>query len=808
MFCVFLELPYERQLHRINETILNSFIDLIKHEAKDNGGVFFDCQNAYGFCFKKDCIAYAYSVSRFLFNSYKIFTSHIEKISEVRFIVDYYSDSFHTQKMQELFLNYKQKLIPEQGIFVTSKVKPKLAKYLTFKYAKCGLFECTKFKFFDDTDKKKSIENEKSIIVHKNDNYLWSVYNFMLSNPIDDIIKNKVSETDRKTFYSTKNSYLYLKKYRFSKELPNYFIDAFLLNASIYFKTYKKYINKHKLIKIMVDSTDDLKNVEEAEKILFANKSMQIENLNNDIPSIDNIPDDILELIYIIINAGKYFFYDELNDFLLSLNKSKSFFYDVYFWMYSAGIISDVNNIYAFVYDLLELIEKRIGFAKINLDGYISNYLWKKYKVGLLIANKDSEAVFNYLKFQYKPDFLITSIFHNYTDSEIKNLDLTNYKNHIFFDALNNYKIALNLQTDIEIKKAYTWTKNTIIFFQDHKLNSGEYKAFSYLAFLNLAENKISDALMYFSYALDNAEYTRDTSFICEALFNISIAYFLQNNLTQSITFLDKLSNSINEYFEQDWKIPCLFLQGRIYLQIGEFKKAEEVLNIAADFASMYFTYLESVCRVWAARAMVYNGQRKKAQHIFLDNIDCTEDSILFLLESIVIFKFTHGDFEDFALDYEGVYNNAKQVFLIDFKNINSGFNIAEDLIWSRLYSMPVGKKMFNALYNYYKYKTHYLKSDYRDKCKINLLELESFAIEALYHNDSFSSIYLYLCYDIYLNTYGETSSQTTAYLSKAFKAMQKNVLNISENDIRDKFMQKNFWNAKLFKVAQASKLI
>lgn len=88
------------------------------------------------------------------------------------------------------------------------------------------------------------------------------------------------------------------------------------------------------------------------------------------------------------------------------------------------------------------------------------------------------------------------------------------------------------------------------------------------------------------------------------------------------------------------------------------------------------------------------------------------------------------------------------------------------------------------------------------------LSELEASAIETLYQNDPFSSLYLYLCYDIYSSIYGESSTQTIAYLSKAFKAMQKTVLTIGENDIRDKYMQKNLWNAKLFKAAQDHKFI
>ena len=131
-----------------------------------------------------------------------------------------------------------------------------------------------------------------------------------------------------------------------------------------------------------------------------------------------------------------------------------------------------------------------------------------------------------------------------------------------------------------------------------------------------------------------------------------------------------------------------------------------------------------------------------------------------------------------------------------------------EDLGGAKIYGKPTWKKMFNIIYNYYNYKICTLNIDNKENGKIFLSEIEASAIDALYQNDPFSSLYLYLCYDIYSIVSGETSSQTTAYLSKAFKAMQKNVLSIGENDIRNKYMRKNLWNAKLFEAAQDHKLV
>lgn len=810
MFSVFLEIVYERQLRKINLKILTDFINLIKEEALSNGAEIIQEQGSFYFLFKKKSIAYAFSTARFLYNVNKILISYKNKISEVRCIADYYEEEISNDVLFEFLSLYKKRLIPEMGIFASKEASDKLSKYIDFNETDASVLLCNAFNFFENINltSNKNAEENASIILHRNDNYFWAIYNFILANPLDNDCLKAMSAEDRVSFLATKNVYIYLKKHRFSKDMPQYFVDAFLTNAAIYLKNYIKKQNAGISIKVLIDNLDDKKNLEEAEKIYTVSKYMEIEALDPSLPSIYNIPDDLLQLIYIILVSSKYFFYDEISDFLVSLNKSKAFFDDVYAWMYSMGIILVENNIYAVPYGLPEIIERRINLSKNMADSNITEYLWAKYKKGILNANSDTEKIFDSLNFKCKPDFLLASIFHNYSDSSIEGLDLKKYKNEIFYNALKYYQNSIIANIDDSTTKSYAYLKAAIGFFQENKLESGEYRAFSLLAFFNLMQNKISDAITYFSYALDNAEHSHDTSFICDALFNISVVYFLQNNLKQSITFLDRLAAAVDEYFELDWKIPYLFMKGRVYLQIGEFNKAVENFKTASDFADLYFDKIEPLCKSWYGRSLIYMGQIKNGQELLMKCIDYTDDALLFLLESFLFYPVLNNDLEKMDLDISSIYSVYNNSGLTDFINLKSGFSIAEDLIWSNIYNMSIGKKMFDAFYNYYNCKINFSKMYDIEECKIFLSNLEASAVESLYQNDPYSSLYMYLCYDLSVKLYGESSSQTIAYLSKAFKSMQKNVLAIGENDIRDKYMQNNLWNSKLFKIAKNQKLI
>jgi len=809
MFSIFLEIVYERQLRKIDLKAFLSFIGLVKGEALSNGAEFLEIQGGFYFLFKKESIAYAFSTARFLYNLNKILILYKNKISEVRCVIDYTEE----KKINDYFLDcvsiYKKKLIPEYGIFATEVASIKLSKYLDFNLSDCSMFVCSGFKFFKKISiVSNNITEEPSIILHRNDSYFWALYNFILANPLDDECLKEMTDEDMSSFLSTNNVYVYLKKYRFSKEMPQYFIDAFLTNAAIYLKNYIKMKNNGKSIKVLIDNMNDKRNLEEAEKIYAVSKYITIQSLGASLPSIYDIPNDLLQLIYIILSSSKYFFYDEINDFLLSLNKSKSFFDDIYFWMFSENILLLKNNIYAVSYGLLEIIERRINLVKNVIDANITEFLWRKYKSGILNVNLEAEKVFDSLNFKCKPDFLLASIFHNYSDSSIEGLDLKKYKNEIFYDALKYYQNSIIANIDDSTSKSYAYIKTAIGFFQENKLESGEYRAFSLLAFFHLTENKISDAITYFSYALDNAEQSHDTSFICDALFNISMVYFLQNNLKQSMIFLDRLASAIDNYFEQDWKIPYLFMTGRIYLQIGEFSKAAESFKSAADFAALYFEKLEPLCKSWYGRSLIYMGQIKNGQEFLIKYTDYTDDALLFLLESFLFYPVSSNDFEKMDLDVSSVYSEYNDSRFTEFTNLKSGFRIAEDLIWFNIYNMSIGKKIFDAFYTYYNCKINFSQMYDVNVCKSFLSDLETLAVESLHQNDPYSSLYMYLCYDLSVRLYGENSSQTIAYLSKAFKSMQKNVLAIGENDIRDKYMQNNLWNSRLFKVAKSQKLI
>ena len=71
----------------------------------------------------------------------------------------------------------------------------------------------------------------------------------------------------------------------------------------------------------------------------------------------------------------------------------------------------------------------------------------------------------------------------------------------------------------------------------------------------------------------------------------------------------------------------------------------------------------------------------------------------IYLLESFLFYPILKNDFEKMDLDISSIYTEYNNPGLREFQNLTSGFSIAEDLIWSNIYNMSIGKKIFDAFY-------------------------------------------------------------------------------------------------------------
>lgn len=785
MFCVSLKFPYQHQIKKINSNIIPIFLKSVEVIAKNNG-----CKKIV----KKDCIFYffdsplssSFFTLRFLYSLHLLLEQVSKTIHESSVIVEYFSNEDEIECLTEL----QNINLDFNCILIGSRATKYFKKYILLSDTKsCSLKRCTSFFFFEKmSDDKTCTEDEKvSLFFRNGQNYIQVMYNFILCNPIFDSDVELLSKQEAKAYFETRYVLSFYSRNRFNPSLPKYFIDAFIIYAKLYMKIYK---NKHNIneIIIYIDCNEENTNIEKLKQILEKTKIVQLPEKEFE---IEKLSDDLLETIYVLIFATRFIFSNELEDFFFETTKTKTF-NDLMNIMYQHNVVLRSDCIFSYQSVAIEEIEKKLKEKRDYFAFFISKYLWSKYKDAQIDCDINLKKTFDELNFKYDKVFDIDIFFNlkkHYLFLQCNENDLV-LEN---IEELKKYDSIVKLKEKGQCNKAFVLIKELHSYFHNARILSGEYRSCSLLGFSFLENNNIGEALTYFIYSLEIAKKTKNASFICEALCYLSVVYFLQKDFQNCSITLQELSNSISIFFMQEWKVFCLFIQARLFMELGEAKKASTAFKLAKDFSSLYFKHLEKTCDIWYARALIFEGKIERGNKI----LEMYEDgqTLLFSLESLLLFP---------EKEQKDVFELKKRYEKLSLKF--EVFPFFEDIAWYKLYKQSIATRLFNAFYHYY--MIMYYSKTRKSKSSEHLEKLEEIAMTSLYSKDNNATIYLYLSYMAQCKVDGEVTGKALGVLSKACNIMQKNTSFMYETSMRDRFMKQNLWNAKLFEVASENKLI
>ena len=795
MLCIYFEIPYERQLLRIAPFEIQKLFNAVTESAEANGASSFKISCASIYCFSTTEVAPIFSATLFLQNLADLLRVYKRRLVDYRVIIDCFEETKSEDLITDHFAAYRSILVPSRSFFASAQAERLLQSYIRFEYvSKLELYYCADF-FVPKTTNTEI--GEQSCTIYLSDAVTWihALYHFMLLHPLtDQAVTSILSKNEQTQYENAKHVQYYFRRNRFCSDYPDYFIDAFLLYTKLYFRVFETGYHIHELT-IMYSE----KKTEDAERMVnILPITAHIELMPAKSTNLAGLAIDFLQLAYLTIYVSLFIFEDEIPEFFLSLHKNSSFIASLYEWMYAAGITEVKTDMYSANIHAVAQLEQRLGSEKDKIKYYIADFLWDKYKKGMLCPDENLKAIFFALQFKPDDEFMLHYFFHKYSDKEIPLIDISSFKSLVFFSALESYQKALTISKQKNINEAVYAVKKAVSSVQAHTFPAGEYRALSCVAFLHLSQNKIEDAVTYFQYALDIAESLSDGSFICEALLNLSIGYFLQNNLYAASNCLENLLQATEEYFEQPKKIPCLFMQGRVALQLGDYSKAELLFQEAGKAAATHFKEWAPLCNIWYARTLSQKGLTSNAQSILSANLNKSPDALLFLIESFLLAPVLR--------DERAKIQVTPETFAASLEPYQSGFVLAEELVWGNLYGKSTMQVFYTAMNNYYRFRLAF--GSLEDSATIYIQQLEDTAREALRYHDMYASIYAYLCYDAILRKEGSTSDTANGYLSRSFKALQNCMDTMTENAVRDKFIFRNVWNAKLYAAAQKNKLI
>ncbi len=401
MFAICLDFPYEHQIKKIYKDIIYKVSTKIEMLARENGCIQTSEDGARFYFFDDDRIAANFLVVHFLHCLSFTLEQVSSKIHEYRIIVELFAREQRSEDVMLALLSLKDSTFLYNKVCVGSRACRLFKKYLSYSNTKhSSLSVVEKFTVFDKVHlPSANVLSAKSVpvFVKGGQSYIMALSNFILMTQFSESELQQFSASEKKTYKETQSVFNFFSKNRFKERIEKYFVDAFISHAGLHAKMYRK-LHGLSFIDVYVDKADKTLEAEKVRKIIgevnIINSKMQ--NVN-----IEGVPEDLLELIYILIYSLRFIFVDEAASFFFCVTRSTS--YDaVLALMHKLGMLSKEEMLHSYKEQVLKQLEKKLKGKKTSLNTYIAQFLLDKYKDAQLCADIQLKSILDALKCEYQ----------------------------------------------------------------------------------------------------------------------------------------------------------------------------------------------------------------------------------------------------------------------------------------------------------------------------------------------------------------------------------------------------------------------
>lgn len=806
MVYIYIELRYQRQLNKICPEILEAFFSSLNASVHKNGGTEMRISGGRLFQFDGASVGSEFSSSRVISDLSGLLEKNTNRIREYLVLVDYTEKAVQSDFFIDKIAQLDTVIIPDSGILMTSAAATHLAPYIVSEaLPDTPLFNYCNLNFTQNTDVSKVKVHEKTIEL--------SLFTDFVTDPISVFLnlirlfplhsESSFSTDEEKSLFAETQSALDMyARFRFSPQQPEYRLAACIEYFELYLKSFIP--DSGKTVQVTVYAMKTLptlfkKFIKKFGEYCEFTIVSEPEFLQFDIQSV---PDDLLELSYLVYKSSSFLYADELSSFFHFLGKNPDFLEALGNWMYSFGLLSlphDFRSLNAVAFSKLEA---KLGTRKENLDMHIAKFLWSMYEQGLLQPVFAFQEVFTDLKYTVPDAFLVNCLYHAPDMSGELEKIRTSFRNPLLVDAVEKLEIARNKYEEGSFEASASLAKNVLHVFQKENVITGEYRTLSLIAMLSLARNDADDAVVYLEYALQNAQQLRDSFNILCTSFDMAMVYFIIGNYHFALCTLDSVDKVVGSCYAKDWEVLVYFMRGRIAFELGNYRNAEMLFQTAASLASVHqIPESVSLCRVWYARSLAHLNRFASAENILISCVASIPEAYIFLMESALL---SGRSISGISFPPSGAsLFNPEDRWTLDKISWKSGFSVAEDRCFGTSLESRLAVRMYEAFYLYYT-----ARFGSNEDLSVSVAHISQIARTALDLKDPFAALYYYFCYDLGLKTKTVLPADTTTFLSRGFKYMQKRANEIEENSIREQYMQNATWNSRLYRMARENMLI
>jgi tetratricopeptide (TPR) repeat protein len=354
-----------------------------------------------------------------------------------------------------------------------------------------------------------------------------------------------------------------------------------------------------------------------------------------------------------------------------------------------------------------------------------------------------------------------------------------------------------------DIESAAALVKEAMLITQNE--NSGRdldhiYFLFSLVEFSN---QKLSDALDYFGFAVENAKKSGNHSELAIIAYYAASAHFIFGNISKAERLVFQAESSALAAGRPGWADRSRFLRGRFRFELGQYQDALNIFkDLETNFAGPESEGFKQTLAAWIFRTNVYLHNR--VGH--LGGIDAE----LFEIEA----AFFSGEYRKTLELADALKNGLSQrtsvkgerFLYVEQPDWRSGFAQCElSLFFMRdFWDRMILTYRALALCHISGAETRPPAETHENEAARDMQRIMRDELPDTDPNDAF---YLYSYYRI-LKRSGAPEVDMNTAISLAFKRLQRRASRIDDNETRRSFLSLQYWNGSLAVAAKEHKLI
>ncbi|MFP3043821.1 hypothetical protein LQZ19_18570 [Treponema primitia] len=352
------------------------------------------------------------------------------------------------------------------------------------------------------------------------------------------------------------------------------------------------------------------------------------------------------------------------------------------------------------------------------------------------------------------------------------------------------YKLGIH-DTD----KAAELIKDAMHISQGQSGNRGLAQAYRVFSLVNLSKGRLSDAIEYFSFSMEQAEKSEDFEEYALSAYYAAAAQFLFGNIAKAERLALKAEETALNAGLSAWADRARFLRGKLLFESGRYKESLDMFTELQHNSFGLHPAAADTLEAWAYRSAVFLGSDEFPAQLATQFPNT--DARFFEIEASYLAEDYQRTVE---LSDKLLGELPDQEFLfIEQPDWRSGFSQGELLLFSL-------KEFRSSMISAYRALAlcRLDKAGHADARRSIELIIRD---ERLSDMDPNSAFYFFAYYCI-LGESGAHEVDMDTAVSMAYKRLQRRASRIDDAEINRSFLSRHYWNGALSRAAKEHKLI